>query len=151
MHLLIPFAFCSAEACGQALRGLDLPHLQQLLSRLTPLALDAGDVFSLSPPHERALAKVCGLPVADGQIPWAALQAQKHPELARQEGAWAFVTLCNWQASVHQVTMRQIPMRDLSITESDTFLAAMKPFFAQDGITLYPDDPGRWLAQGAVF
>lgn len=151
MHLIIPYAASHAEGCQSVLAALKLPHLQKLLTVLTAQPLDVGDELSWSPPHERALAKARGLPVFDGQIPWAALQAQQRPELATLNGAWAFVTLCNWQASVHQVTLRQIPMRDLSPNESDTLLAAMKPFFAQDGITLYPDEPGRWLAHGDVF
>jgi len=151
MHLIIPYAASHADGCRSLLPKLNLPHLQQLLTALTAQPLDAGEELSWSPPHERALAQAQGIPVSDGQIPWAALQAQKYPALKQQDAAWAFVTLCNWQASVHQVTMRQIPMRDLSPAESDTLLAAMTPFFAQDGITLYPDEPGRWLARGAVF
>ena len=56
MHLLIPFAFASSEGCAQAFRQLNLPALQAVLHRLTPQAPDSGDEFSLSPPHERALA-----------------------------------------------------------------------------------------------
>ncbi|MBE0473900.1 phosphoglycerate mutase [Rhodoferax sp.] len=155
MHLLIPYAASHAEGCQAALATLKLPHLQKLINRLSPQAIDLGDELSWSPPHERALARSLGLPVADGQIPWAALEAQKRPELAQlpkqQQGAWAFVTLCHWQATTHEVTMRQLPMRDMSAAESDALLAAMQPFFAQDGITLYPFETGRWLAQGAVF
>lgn len=151
MHLLIPYAASHAEGCQAALATLKLPNLQKLLCRLRPQALDAGEELSWSPPHERALAGALGLPVTDGQIPWAALEAQKHPELAQLQGAWAFVTLCHWQATMHEVTMRQLPMRDLDATESDALMAAMQPFFAQDGITLYPLEAGRWLARGAVF
>lgn len=151
MHLLIPYAASHAEGCQAMLATLQLPNLQKILGHLSPQALDQGDELSWSPPHERAQAKAWGLEAPDGQIPWAALEAQKHPELAPLKGAWAYVTLCNWQASMHEVTMRQIPMRDLSAAESDTLLAAMRPFFAKDGITLYPDEPGRWLAHGAVF
>jgi hypothetical protein len=151
MHLLIPYAASHAEGCQAMLATLQLPNLQKILDHLSPQTLDQGDELSWSPPHERALAKARGLEAPDGQIPWAALEAQKHPELAPLKGAWAFVTLCNWQASTHEVTMRQIPMRDLSAAESDTLLAAMRPFFAQDGITLHADQPGRWLAHGAVF
>lgn len=151
MHLLIPYAASHAEGCQAMLATLQLPNLQKILGHLSPQTLDQGDELSWSPPHERALAKARGLEAPDGQIPWAALEAQKHPELAPLKGAWAFVTLCNWQASTHEVTMRQIPMRDLSAAESDTLLAAMRPFFAQDGITLHADQPGRWLAHGAVF
>ncbi len=151
MHLLIPYAASHSAGCQAALATLKLPHLQKLLSRLSPQALDAGDELSWSPPHERALARSLGLPVADGHLPWAALEAQKHPELAHRQGAWAFVTLCHWQATTHEVTMRQLPMRELSQAESDGLLAAMQPFFGQDGITLYPCESGRWLAHGAVF
>lgn len=151
MHLLIPYAASHAEGCQAVLATLKLPNLQKLLNRLSAQTPDVGDELSWSPPHERALARTLGLPVSDGLIPWAALQAQKHPDLAHLKGAWAFVTLCHWQASTHQVTLRQIPMRDLNAAESDAFLSAMQPFFEQDGITLYPDEPGRWLAHGEVF
>ena len=151
MHLLIPYAASHAAGCQAILATLKLPNLQKLLHGLSAQPQDTGDELSWSPPHERALARALGLAVSDGQIPWAALQAQKYPELAALKGAWAFVTLCHWQAGMHEVSLRQIPMQDLSPTESDTLLAAMRPFFAQDGITLYPDEPGRWLAHGAVF
>jgi hypothetical protein len=151
MHLLIPYAASHAEGCRAALATLSLPNLQKLLPRLGAQGLDAGNELSWSPPHERALAAALGLTVADGQIPWAALQAQKHPELPDRQGAWAFVTLCHWQASMHEVTMRQIPMQDLGAAESDAFLHVMRPFFAEDGITLYSDEPGRWLAHAEVF
>lgn len=151
MHLLIPYAASHSEACQAALDTLQLPNLQKLLSRLTAQPMHSGDELSLSPPHERALAGLLGLPAMDGQIPWAALQAQKDPSLADFGGAWAFVTLCHWQADKQQVSMRQIPMHDLPPTESDTLLSAMRPFFAEDGITLHPDEAGRWLAHGEVF
>ncbi|HSN80669.1 MAG TPA: phosphoglycerate mutase [Rhodoferax sp.] len=151
MHLLIPYSASHSEGCQSVLPALKLPHLQKLLPSLAAQPLDVGDELSWSPPHERALAAALGLTPLDGQIPWAALQAQKHPELAGLTGEWAFVTLCHWQASMHEVTLRQLPMQDLGAAESDAFLNAMQPFFAQDGITLYPDEPGRWLAQGDVF
>jgi hypothetical protein len=151
MHLLIPHAASHSEGCQAALATLQLPHLQKLLSRLSPQPLDAGDELSWSPPHERALARNLGLPVVDGQLPWAALAASQRSELAHLPGAWAFVTLCHWQATTHEVTMRQLPMHDLGATESNDLLAAMQPFFAQDGITLHPFEAGRWLAHGAVF
>jgi hypothetical protein len=151
MHLLIPYAASHSDGCQAALATLQLPNLQKLLSRLTAQPMETGDELSLSPPHERALASTLGLSALDGQIPWAALQAQKDPSLADFGGAWAFVTLCHWQADKQQVSMRQIPMQDLAQAESDTLLEAMRPFFAEDGVTLYPDEPGRWLAHADVF
>ncbi|NCN70972.1 MAG: phosphoglycerate mutase [Rhodoferax sp.] len=151
MHLLIPYAASPEEGCQATLPSLQLPHLQKLLTRLSPEPLDAGDAFSLSPPHERALAKALALPASDGLIPWAAQQAQQHPALTKLTGAWAFLTLCNWQAHMKEVTLRQLPMQDLPSTESDALLQAMQPFFAEDGLTLYPFEPGCWLVHGAAL
>lgn len=145
MHLLIPFAFCSSDGCSSALRTLKLPHLEKLLSRLTPEPLDTGDEFSLSPPHERALARVLGLSVADGLIPWAALHAQA------LEGSWGFITPCHWQVGTHHIAMSGQELPDFSAHESQTLLAAMQPYFAEDGITLHYDQPDRWLARSDAF
>lgn len=172
MHVLIPFAFCSSEACRQALRTLKLPHLEKLLHRLTPAPLDVGTELSLSPPHERALARSLGLPVVDGLIPWAAWQARcPHPRPPPEgegaekihsslpmtesapddDSAWAFITPCHWQAGARHVAMGAPELADFSATESQTLLAAMRPYFAEDGITLYYQQPSRWLARGAAF
>lgn len=151
MYLMIPYAASHAEGCVSALPTLKLPHLQKLLQSLNPHALDTGDEFSLSPPHERALARTLDLPATDGQVPWAARQAQQEPALAQLGGAWAFVTLCNWQAHMKEVTLRQLPMQDLLAEESDIFLAAMQPYFAEDGISLYPFETGCWLAHADDF
>jgi hypothetical protein len=151
MHLLIPYAASHSEGCLATWPTLQLPHLQKLLPRLTAQPLDSGEEFSLSTPHERALAKALGLPTTDGQIPWAARQAAQQPNLARLDGAWAFVTLCNWQAHMKEVTLRQLPMQDLPAAESDALLAAMQPYFHEDGITLYPFEPGCWLAHSDLF
>jgi len=150
MHLIIPYASSCSEACAAALPSLKLPHLQQLLSRLSPLPAEKGDEFSLSPPHERAMAAALGLPVTDGQIPWAALQAHQQSKPG-SDSAWAFITLCHWQVNTHHISMSHLPLADLSATQSDELLAAMRPYFEEDGITLHTIEPGRWLAQGEVF
>lgn len=145
MHLLIPFAFCSSDGCSSALPSLKLPHLEKLLARLTPQPLDTGDEFSLSPPHERALARALSLPAEDGLIPWAALQAQS------LEGAWAFITPCHWQVGTNNIAMSGQELPDFPAHESQTLLAAMQPYFAEDGIALHYEQPTRWLARGDVF
>ena len=144
MHLLIPFAFCSANDCAPALRALKLPHLEKLLARLTPQPLDAGDEFSLSPPHERALARALGLDVTDGLIPWAALDQPVGD-------GWGFITPCHWQVATNQITMGPLPLPDFTAAESQALLAAMKPYFEEDGIALHFDSPGRWRACGAML
>jgi hypothetical protein len=144
-HLLIPFAFCSSAGCRQALTILKLPHLEKLLPRLTPEATDTGDVSSLSPPHERALARALDLPVKDGLIPWAAWQAHE------ADSAWAFITPCHWQTSSRQVAMSAEELPDFTAQESQTLLAAMQPYFAEDAIVLRYDQATRWLACGDAF
>lgn len=144
MHLLIPFAFCSSEGCAPALQALKLPHLEKLLARLTPQPPDAGDEFSLSPPHERALARALGLEVTDGLIPWAAL------DQSAGDG-WGFITPCHWQVATNQITMGQLPLPDFTADESQTLLAAMKPYFEEDGIALHFDNADRWRACGAML
>ena len=145
MHLLIPFAFASSEGCAQAFRQLKLPALQAVLHRLTPQTPDSVDEFSLSPPHERALAQALGLSGADGRLPWAALQARS------TEGAWAFVSPCHWQIGALHIAMHHAPLPQFNSDESQTLLAAMQPYFAEDGITLRYEQPQRWLAQGEIF
>jgi hypothetical protein len=141
MHVLIPFAFCQSEGCGQALTSLKLPNLAKLLTHLQAQALDEGDEWSLSAPHERTLARVHGLPQSDGLIPWAAWQA---PE---KTGAWGFVTLCHWQIGSHHIAMDSQPLADLSEADSLALYQAMQPFFAQDGIQLHRVTPTCWLAR----
>ena len=150
MHLLIPFAFCSSESCAPALRALQLPHLEKLLRRLTPqpVAAEDGDAFSLSTPHERALAQALGLDAPDGLLPWAAWVASKNGSAA---GAWGFITPCHWQVGTNHIAMSGQALPDFSEAESRTLMAAMQPYFEEDGIALQFDSANRWLACGEVF
>ncbi|MFZ4481714.1 MAG: phosphoglycerate mutase [Rhodoferax sp.] len=148
MHLLIPFANCSSDGCASALRSLKLPQLQKLLTRLVALPRDEGDPLSLSPPHERALARSLGLALTDGLIPLAALEAR---QTAPADGGWAFITPCHWEIGSRQVVMSSLALPDFSAQESQTLMAAMQVYFAGDGITLHYRQPTRWLAHGRSF
>ena len=143
-HLLIPLAANASDGCRTALATLRLPNLERLLNRLTPTLRDNGEDTSLSPPHERALARHYGLPVADGLIPWAAQEAQ-------QDGAWAFITPCHWQVMTDHIVMAPPDTLGLEEAESRAVLAAVQPFFEEDGISLTYATPTRWLAQGEIF
>jgi len=149
MHLLIPFAASQEPASRQVLRGLHLPHLEQLIQRLSALPLIEGREDSPSLPHERVLAQALGLPAAD-PIPWAAWQAINSGQEA-PGAAWAFITPCHWQVGQAQVTLLDPQQLALPEDESRALLAAMQPYFAEDGITLLFDRPGRWLARGELF
>jgi hypothetical protein len=150
VHLLIPFAYALSEGCAQALKSLALPNLEKLLARLTPGAMDAGDESTLSMPHERVQAREIGLPAADGLIPWAAWQARQSGREAGDK-AWARITPCHWRVGRDHVAMDHPHELQLDAAASQAVLAAMQPFFEQDGITLEYDAPTQWLAHGEVF
>jgi hypothetical protein len=148
--LLIPFAAAQSPGCRQALAALRLPHLEKLLARLVPGTPDAGDAMSLSPPHERALARAYGLASPDGCIPWAAWQlAQGGRET--YYAAWAWITPCHWQVGQDHVVMGHPQALQLDPQEAQQLLAAMQPYFEQDGIRLEYDAPTLWLARGELF
>jgi hypothetical protein len=163
-HLLIPYAASASAGCQQALQGLALPHLDQLLTRLAPapeLSETGGEETSFSAPHERALARALCLPAQDGHTPWAAWYrhqqqgqsavSQDQPSGGDHHAAWAFITPCQWQVSTDHVTLRDPATLGLTEADSRALLAIVSPWFAEDGIALHYDQPTRWLARGPLF
>jgi hypothetical protein len=150
---VLPFAACASDAwlpAVQALPAAASRHLGKLLQGMKLVHTDSGDLRSLSPPHERVLARALGLSAPDGLIPWAAweqLQAGGTPA-AR---AWAFITPCHWAMGREHATMTDPAALDLSEAESRTLLAAMQPYFETYGITLHYAKPTHWLAEGELF
>ncbi|HTH78239.1 MAG TPA: phosphoglycerate mutase [Ramlibacter sp.] len=149
-HLLIPFAASVDEGCAQALKALELPNMDKLLARLQPKGADEGDAHSLSMPHERALASLLGLNAPDGCLPWAAWQASQSGR-DTQGAAWARITPCHWQVGQDHIAMGHPQQLGLSAEQSQALLAAMKPWFEEDGIALEYEAPTQWLARGEVF
>jgi hypothetical protein len=150
VHLLIPFASSIDEGCQQVLRTLALPQLEKLLVRLVPGESDMADEFTLSMPHERALARECGLPCEDGRIPWAAWRVERAGREADGK-AWASITPCHWTVATDHIKMSHPQELNLDAAESRALLAAMRPFFEQDGIALEYEAPTLWLANGELF
>lgn len=148
--MLVPFAACRAAGCAQALKTLSLPQLEKLLARLACVRTDEGDEQSLSMPHERALAREYGLEAPDGQIPWAAWQVQQSGR-DTQMAPWAWITPCHWRVGQNHVAMGHPQELRLDPSESQALLAAMQPYFEQDGIRLEYDAPTLWLARGEIF
>ena len=136
------------------LKPASLQNLAKLLSGMQLTEADRGDAMSLSPPHERVLAKAVGLmatPV-DGLIPWAALQAAGISGLTQGDRqAWGLVTPCHWAMGREHATMADPAALALTETESRTLLAAMQPYFQTDGIALHYISPTEWLAQGELL
>jgi hypothetical protein len=127
-----------------------LPTLRRLLARLQPGPVQAGDAQDLSPPHERALAQALGLPVADGVIPWAAWEQAQSGQAPGDE-AWAWITPCHWHVARDHILMHPVDTLQLDEPASRTLLAAIAPYFHEDGMALDFVAPTRWRARGAVF
>jgi hypothetical protein len=66
-------------------------------------------------------------------------------------GAWGFITPCHWKAGAKRVAMSGLTLPDFSQQESQTLLAAMRPYFEEDGITLYYLNANNWLARSDLF
>ncbi|MGJ7580106.1 hypothetical protein ACSFA3_07980 [Variovorax sp. RHLX14] len=152
-HLLIPFAGRSSPACKAALATLKLPNLKTLLGRLAIDDDDSQAETTLSPPHERALARALGLSAEDGLIPWAAREAQQNGLSRAGSGEpWALLTLCHWQVAIDQVVLDDPDAVGITEAESLALLEAARPFFQEDGIAVRRSGtPGRWLARGELF
>ena len=145
MHLLIAHASALSESCRHVLEDLNLPQLAALLSRMEPSTRSEADEFSLSTPHERALAEALGLAGPDGGLPWAA-------RLAAQDGidtgdlSWGLLTPTHWHVGVDHVTMLDPETLALGEDESREFLDAVRPLFESEGWALAWGAPTRWYA-----
>jgi hypothetical protein len=157
--LLIPFAACSAEAWLPTLQSLPREatrHLGQLLQNMQLIQTDDQPAESLSPPHERALARALGLAnekTPDGLLPWAAHDAAQHVTAGAGK-AWAWITPCHWAMGHMHATLSDPEALALTEAESRALLAIVQPYFETDGITLHYVSalgPGRWLAEGELL
>ena len=161
LHLLLPFAACADAswlATLKALPAAQTHHFAKLLQGMQLLHTDSGDALSMSPPHERALARLHGLggnKLLDGLIPWAAWEhqqgTQREPGEETSPRHWAYVTPCYWLMGHEQASLTD--PNDLALSEADSraLMAAMQVYFDADGIRLHYVAPQRWLAEGEVF
>jgi hypothetical protein len=158
-QLLIPFAASGSEAWLPTIKALpagSTRNLTQLLKGMKSVRTDVAHAHTLSPPHERALAQALGVAAPetpDGLIPWAAQDAAQHLPGAAGK-AWAWITPCHWAMGREHATLTDPAALGLMEDESRTLLAAMQPYFVDDGITIHyvpALGPSRWLAEGEVF
>lgn len=143
MHVVIPFAAALSDAGRQALGALRLPHLTQLLARLTPAECDRGDEYQLSPPHERVLARALGWAGADGALPWAA-QAAAADGLDTGDLAWGLLSPVHWQVGRDHLTMGDPEDLALDAAESRAFFDAVRGLFESLGWLAAWGAPTRW-------
>ena len=146
MHVLIPYALTDYPSATDLLRQLQLPQLQSLLHRLSPEPPHTLPEDSPISAHEHLQAQALGLdPLAPA---WAALRAHALGLDGAAGDAWALLTPSHWELGQARVSLRDPLALDLREDESRALLAAMQPYFAEDGITLHFDAPLRWLARG---
>ena len=149
MHVLIPYALSDDEAARTALQGLALPRLQALLQAWTPQTLLQLPEHSPSSAHEQLLAAARGL---DPQAPaWAALRAHELGLPGAGSETWGYLTPVHWEIGQARVSLRDPQELDLNQDESRALLAAMAPFFQEDGLNLHYEQPQRWLVSGAAL
>lgn len=143
MHLLIPHASAVSEASAHTLRDLSLPHLGHLLTVLQPGRLDVGDEYTLSPPHERALAHGHGWQGSNGRWPWAALHAQADG-IDTGTQPCGLLTPVHWHVGREHITLADPAALNLSADESHALFDAVQPLFDDDRCTLTWAAPLRW-------
>ena len=150
LHLIVSHAGAADDARRQALASLRLPHLSRLLSRLERLPADAAPAEpdrTLNLPHERAQARALGLPGEDGYLPWAAWR-QMSAGRAADGAAFARLTPCHWAVGSDHIALRDPDALQLSDEESQTLLAAMQPYFTEDGLAVQWESALCWSARG---
>ncbi|XVJ70741.1 MAG: hypothetical protein HEQ39_14805 [Rhizobacter sp.] len=146
MHLLIPFASAASPPAQDVLRDLVLPHLAQLLKRLVPSGRLEGDEYSLTPPHERALADVWAWQGTDGCLPFAALAAQADGVVVG-DLAWGLMTPVHWLVGRDNVTLTDPDALQLHEPESRAIFQAVRGLFDSEGFGLHWAAPTRWYLQ----
>lgn len=164
LHLLIPHASAASDAGAAALATLQWPHLTELLGRLDSADTDAGDEYTLSPPHEQVLAALHGWQGGDGRWPFAAWQAAQDglpvevPATAdnladdpASTAGWGLVTPCHWHVGSDQVALIDPAALELGADESRALLEALRPSFEAEGWQLVWGAPLRWYARHAVL
>lgn len=144
MPLLIPFAAPRA-APWATLSDLRLPQLQSLLSRWRAADRDEGDEFSLSPPHERALAHALGWEGGDGCLPWAA-RAAAADGIDVGDLAWGLLTPAHWHLGTDQVSLIDPAGLMLDEATSRALFAAVQDLFVSQDWRLVWGAPLRWYA-----
>lgn len=144
MQLIVPFAAPWSDAGRRAMQALALPRLDALLPLLGRREIDAGDEYSLSTPHERALARALGLAGADGTLPWAA-RAATEAGIDPADLAWGLLTPVHLHLGTEQVTLLDPAALQLDDTTSRALYEAAEPLFTSEGFAMSRLAADAWL------
>lgn len=150
MHLLVPFASPLSQAGRQALSGMVLPNLSALLALLSESARDDADEMTLSPPHERALARAAAMTGPDGALPLAALAAAQ-AGIDPGACAWGRITPAHWRLGTEQVSLVDPAELQLDEAASRALLEAVRELFEGERFALHYLGPTCWLATHPSF
>lgn len=150
MHLLIPFASALSDAATHVIGDLALPNLARLLARLALRRRDDAEVFTLSPPHERALAAAWGWHGADGCLPFAA-HAAAADGIVVGDSAWGLVTPAHWHVGRDHVTLIDPAQLNLTEAESRAAFDTVRGLFESEGFRIEWGAPMRWYASHEIF
>jgi hypothetical protein len=145
MHLVIAFAVPATAAGRDAALALELPHLWRHLGRWAAAGSDSGDEWSLSPPHERALARARGWAGGDGALPFAA-QAAREDGIEVGDLAWGQVTPVHWHLGTEQVSLVDPAALVLDEATSRALFEAVAPLFTGEGHAFVWGARDRWYA-----
>lgn len=145
MHLLVPFASALSEAGRHTLRDLALPNLDRALARLSPTTRLGTDEYSLTPPHEAALAAARGWQGGAGALPFAAHAAQADG-IEVLDLAWGLLTPVHWHLGRDQVTLADPDALALDEAASRALFDAVRDLFESEGFALAWGAPQRWYA-----
>jgi hypothetical protein len=150
MHLIIPYAASHAFTGPEVWAGLQLPHLQTLLTLLQrQQVLQDPETSALHLPHERLQAQALGWPLEAPTLPWAAWHRAQQGQQSAEHQAW--MTPCHWQIGMDQVVMADPAHLHLSDEESQQLLQAMQPFLQEDGLQMTWHSALLWHAQGSLL
>ena len=150
MHLIIPFAASHTLIGPEVWAGLQLPHLQALLTLLQrQQVLQDSEATPLHLPHERLQVQALGWAPDAACLPWAAWHQAQQGQASAEPQAW--MTPCHWQVGMDQVVMADPAHLRLSDEESQQLLQAMQPFLQEDGLQVTWHSALLWHAQGALL
>jgi hypothetical protein len=135
-----------SEGAAEALRTIDW----QPLAGFAATTRTGGDEWSLSPPHERALADLFGWRGTDGALPFAA-RAARADGVDPGPAPIARLTPVHWHVGRDQVLLTDPAELELGDDESRAFLDALRTLFDGEGLALHFGAALRWYASGEVL
>jgi hypothetical protein len=150
MQLLIPFAAALSDAGIHTARDLALPHLARALAATQPGEALGGDEYSLTAPHERALAQARGWQGEDGTLPFAA-HAAAADGIDVGTKAWGLLAPVHWHVGRDHISLADPADLQLAENESRTVFEAVRPLFETEGFELVYATSTRWYAAHEDF